>query len=114
MRFIIELVATTGDTTRFNIAGYLSPDENEEDLMKEMIECLNDVLAQNNDFSEHIRIKEDKIIYNDIPIVTCSNILKILQKNLSIKINTEVCKHTKYIPDDCSALFRMEMNRLFN
>lgn len=114
MKFIIELVAKTKDTTKYNIAGYLTPEQNEAELMKQMIECLKEVLSQNNDFSKHIRIKEDKIIYNDIPVVTCSNILKILQTNLDIKINTEVCGHTKYIPQDCSTLFKMELNRLFS
>lgn len=114
MRFTIELVVSTGDNERYRIAGFLEPDQGEEKLISEMISCLKNDLEDTVDFSHYLSFKENKIIYNDIPIVPCSNIFKLFKNSLKISIETVVVPRTKYIPEDCKPLFQMELNRLFN
>ena len=114
MIFTIELVASTKDTNEFIIAGFLAAEAGETNLMKEMTESLQEILDESDDFRDHIRIKEDKIIYNAIPVSACSNILKVLQRNLDIKIRTVVSPDAKYIPNDCKGLFNMKLVQLFN
>lgn len=115
MRFTIELVASTGDSDRYRVAGYLASDESEKDLMSEMIEDLKISMSKgSDDFSHYLLFKDNKIIYNDIPIVTCSNILKLFRDSFKIDIITETASNAKYIPADCRQLFQMELNRLFN
>lgn len=114
MRFTIELVVSTGDNERYRIAGFLEPDTGEENLMKEMISCLKGDLEDTIDFSNYLSFKEDKIIYNNIPIVPCSNIFKLFKNSFKVDIVTDVVPRTKYIPEDCKPLFQMELNRLFS
>ena len=113
MKFTIELVVSTGDIEKYTISGYLGAEEgNKEEA--ELIGMMIDCIKKDKSLDAHnVRVKEDCIIYNQIPMVMCSNMLKLFERNYDIPIHVDVKPNTKYIPSDCAQLFKMELNRLF-
>lgn len=113
MQFIIELVIATKDEQRFLIAGYLKEDTGESELMLEMIEAISEYQKE---FStdKYITVKSGKILYVNIPVDVCAAVIGMLERNLSIKINTRLAKGAKVTPENTKPVFEMEISRLFS
>lgn len=118
MKFVIEIAVATHDKNKYNVGGYLCPEDNnkdEEELIDLIIDALDDCIKayDNYDFSKSIIAKDKKVVYCNVPIVTCSNMMKVYATSLGIDINTSVASNVKVIPESCTDLFKMEVNRLF-
>lgn len=113
MKFIFDTVVATQDTNKFAVAGRLTP-ETEEDkvLVHEMIEgikTLNNNLQENN----CVIPQTNTIVYANIPISACANIIRTFERNFGIKIGSELSETAEIYPPNARAFAKMEIARLF-
>lgn len=114
MRFIIDVIAALQNSYKFSVAGRLVAETAEDDeLMAMMVEGLK---SMDNIIHGDVRVAamKNSIVYNDIPIVTCANIIRTFERNFGISIPTELSSSAEVIPSSCRPLARMEISRLFS
>lgn len=114
MLFNFELVVKVNNITKYRIGGSLTPEEGDKELFEQVKDAYKEIIDNNSiDFLNHLIIKDDYILFVDIDIITMSNILKLLGKNLRIDIKPNVVPDCKFQPAACEPLFKMEIHRLF-
>lgn len=114
MLFNFEMVYKTNSELKYRIGGRLIPEECDKDIFVQVKDEYKRIIDEENiSFQDHLVLKDDCILYADIDIISMSNILKILSKNLEFKINPVVDKGCVFKPSSCEPLFKMEINRLF-
>ena len=114
MLFNFELVVKVTSITKYRIGGSLTPEENDKELFNQVKDAYQDVIDNNSIyFNNHLILKDDCILFVDVDIISMSNILKLLSRNLGFTIKPNVTSDCKFQPSSCEPLFKMEIHRLF-
>lgn len=110
MQFVIDLMATTNDESKFAIAGkLLASNETEAALIAESAKVAEDANVNSGVFSAQM----NGITYSGISISNLSAIISTLERALESKISVEFGENCKFMPAGCRPLARKEVAKRF-
>lgn len=114
MLFNFAVVHKVNSTYKYRIGGSLTPEDSDKEAFAQVRDAYTEFLKKEGiTLGDNFVIKENEILFVNIDIVTVSNVIKVLSKNLDLTIRSGFEDKCTFIPESCEPLFRMEYHRLF-